>query len=270
MAFDLRNDVRSSRMSHPPRMLIYGQRGLGKTTLASSFPAPFLINFEKGTPEGVDIPSTHKLNTYQEALDVIAALGSQDHDYKTVIFDTIDVMEPLLQQYVCEENNWPDIEHPGYGKGYTAAKAEWLRFMRWIEALNLKRNMCVVLLAHTSVGRFDDPANASYSRYEIRLNQKAADVVGDLVDGIFFLNQSIDVKEGKGFDKTKATGTGKVWAYTQPRPAWTAKNPFEMPAKVLVPKDDPYSAFADYLPAMDSPVTPIPQNDDTENEEEAA
>lgn len=251
MPIDLKEHVVSSQTTQPPLMVVYGQHGLGKTSLACSFPSPILINLEKGTPVGIDVPSTGTLTKYQAVLDWIAALILQDHDYKTCVIDTLDIMEPLLQDHVCETNKWESIESPGYGKGYVAAAEEWMNFMRAVKALNVKKDMAVVLLAHASVSRFDDPTADSYSTYEIRLDKRARAIVGDLADAILFLNLSVAVKEEKGtMAVKKATGNGNVWAFTRPRPAFSAKNPYEMPDKILIPKEDPYGALAPYLPGM--------------------
>lgn len=254
MAVDIKADVISSQITQPPRLLIYGQHGLGKTTLGCSFPAPILINMEKGTPVGIDVPATPMITDYQTILDWFRALILDEHDFRTVVVDTLDIMEPLLHDYVCKKHGWKSIEDPGYGKGYVAAAEEWTNFMRACRAMNEKRGLCVVLLAHAQVSRFDDPTADSYSTYEIRLDKRGRAIVGDLCDAIFFLNQTVTVKEEKGQlgAPKKAVGNGNVWAFTRPKPAWNAKNPYEMPEKVLIPKDDPYGALAPYLPGMGS------------------
>lgn len=251
MPINLKEHVVSSQTTQPPLMVIYGQHGLGKTSLACSFPSPFLINLEKGTPVGIDVPSTGTLTSYDDVLEWLKALITQEHDYKTCIIDTLDIMEPLLQDYVCKKNNWESIETPGYGKGYVAAAEEWMNFIRGVKALNVRRDMAIVMLAHANVARFDDPTADSYSTYEIRIDKRARAIVGDLSDAILFLNQSITTKDEKGtMNVKKALGNGNVWAFTRPRPAFNAKNPFEMPDKILIPKEDPYGALAPYLPGM--------------------
>jgi hypothetical protein len=61
------------------------------------------------------------LSTYAEVRDALAALGSEPHDFKTVVLDSLDKLEGLIWADVCATNNWPSIEAPGYGKGYVIA-----------------------------------------------------------------------------------------------------------------------------------------------------
>lgn len=264
MAFNLQEHTVSSQSVNPPVIMIHGPRGYGKTSTACSFPKPFLVNLEKGTPDGINIPSTPPLNNYETVKDVINALYSQDHDYKTIIFDTVDVMGQMLYDFVCKEHGWENIEDAGYGKGYAYARKEWANFMRGVKLLNEHRGLCIVLLAHTDVGRFDDPQNAAYSQYKVRLSDKDAAIVGDLCDAVIFQNQLVKVEE-KEIGGNKAKASDQIWAFCQPKPSFVAKNSLGMPDRFIVPIDDPYSAFAPYMRGMNAP-----QIVETAEEKEAA
>lgn len=52
----------------PPRILIYGPAGIGKTTLASEFPSPVFLQIEDGTPAGVELTSFGKIDTFQQLI----------------------------------------------------------------------------------------------------------------------------------------------------------------------------------------------------------
>jgi len=40
---------------------------------------------------------------------------------KLSCIDSLDWLETLMHDYVCEKNGWPDISSPAYGKGYALA-----------------------------------------------------------------------------------------------------------------------------------------------------
>jgi hypothetical protein len=44
-------NVHESAATWPPRVLVHGQEGVGKTSLAAKFPKPIFLQTEDGTPE---------------------------------------------------------------------------------------------------------------------------------------------------------------------------------------------------------------------------
>lgn len=84
------------------KMMIYGQAGMGKTTLALSAPSPLLIDFDGGVKrvnmnhlQGVDIV---QVNTWAE----VNQLFSEDLSaYQTIVIDTIGKMMDFIIAYKC-------------------------------------------------------------------------------------------------------------------------------------------------------------------------
>jgi len=256
MSFDLSN-LTTTTAVHPPRILIYGPPGLGKTTLASEFPSPVIMNLEGGVPADVRILTLGNPEDLQEWPDVIArltALYTQEHDYRTLITDSLDRLETLAQRHVCKVNKWASIEDAGFGKGYVLASEILRNYLEGCNALRIKRGMNIIYIAHSTVNRFDDPQSAPYSKYDIRLNKHVNAMFEDDVDGIFFVNQDVSVaSEEVGFGKTvkRAEGGGFRWIYAEARPAFNAKNRYGMPARLKFDKGQGYSALKPYLPAQE-------------------
>ena len=228
-------------------------RRFGKTSLAAEFPDPIIVEIERGVPTGVEIATFGEIDGYDQVLNAIKALYTGEHGFRTLILDTLDRLEPLVWAKACADNNWPSIEAPGYGKGYVAADELWRKLLAGCNALRTKRGMTIVLVAHSSIERFDDPTNAPYSRYDIRLHKRANALVQDEVDAILFLNQDVAIqKEDVGFNKTarRAEGGGVRWIYTEGRPAFTAKNRFGLSPKLLFERGKGYAQLAPYLPGQ--------------------
>jgi hypothetical protein len=245
MAISLASLKRSSALT-PPRILLHGVAGIGKTTFAARAEKPVVIPTEDGlgTLEVDHFPLARSLGEVMEAL---AALYAEPHDFRAVVIDSVDWLEPLIWKQVCAENKWSSIEEPGYGKGYVAALDLWREYLDGLNALRDERGMTVVQIAHTDIKRFDSPEHEPYDRYVIKLHARAAALLQEHSDIVLFANYRIStVKADVGFNKkvTRALGRGERVIHTAERPAFLAKNRYDLPETL----DLDWQAFAAAMP----------------------
>jgi len=265
MALSLKNVKRVSA-SQPPRVLIYAPPGLGKTTLGNEFPAPIFLQTEQGEGTGMELDTFGLLNSYTQLIEAVGALYSEEHQFQTVVLDSLDKLEPLLWAAVANDHKWDSIESPGYGKGYIAADGYWRNLIEGLNALRNDRGMGVVLLAHSAVERFDDPRTASYSRFDIRLHKRGQAIIEDEVDLIAFINFEATVKEeDQGFNRKRshAEGGTQRFIYCEGRPSMNAKNRYGIPHKIPFKKGEGYAALSKFFPNVQQPAQTV-QNEAAE------
>lgn len=253
MAISL-DSLRSSRDTRPPRVLIYGVAGVGKTTFAASAEKPVFIWTEEGGGT-LDVPGFPLAKSYQDVIDALTALYTEEHDFKTVVLDSVDWLEPLVWQQVCARHEWDSIETPGYGKGYIEALNDWRTILDGFNALRDTKGMGVVLVAHCEIKRFENPETEPYDRYQPKLQHRASALVQEHADVIGFANYRVATqKTDTGFNKTvvRGVGGGERVLYLAERPAFIAKNRYAMPGQV--PLD--WQVFAQHVPTLNAQNAP--------------
>ena len=236
--------LKSSSSLAPPRIMIFGTAGIGKTTLAQATPSPVFLQTEDSS---VNVPTFGLLKSYTEVMEALGALYSETHEFKTVVLDSLDWLEPLVWAETSKLNGWNSIEAAGFGKGYVAALDQWRALLDGFNALRDDRDMAIVMLAHCEIKRFDSPETEPYDRYQIKLQKAASALVQEHVDAVLFANYRVStVKSDAGFNKkaVRGVGSGDRLLYTNERPAFLAKNRFGMPD--VLPLDWP--AVADHIP----------------------
>lgn len=238
MAISLKS-LRRTGVARPPRIVLYGTAGIGKTTFAAGAEAPVFIPTEEGL-DAVDAQAFPQCKTFEEVIDAIAALICEEHDYKTVVLDSADWTERLVHARVAADNNVATIDAIGYGKGYKAAVDYWGQILDCLDVLRNEKGMQVIMLAHSMIKRFDDPLSDPYDRYQLDLHSAVGSVVTEWCDLLLFANQRYStVKAEVGFNQkvTRAVGNGDRVIYTQERPGWHAKSRWGLPD--VLPLDYP-------------------------------
>lgn len=218
--------LRQRSESKPPRLLVYGTAGIGKTSLGMAAPAPVFIQTEDSE---VTCPTFGLLRTYGEVMEAIGSLYGEPHDFRTLVLDSVDWLEPLVWAETARINGWANIEAAGYGKGYVAALDQWRTLLDGMNALRDERGMTILLIAHCEIKRFDSPETEPYDRYQIKLHNRASAMVQEHVDAVLFANYRVStVKADLGFNKkaVRGVGAGDRLLYTNERPAFLAKNRF--------------------------------------------
>jgi len=230
------DSIQSGRENKPPRIMIYGSEGVGKSTFGASAPNAIFVQTEDGLGE-INCRKFPLARSLAEVLAELTALRDEPHDFRTVVIDSADWLERLIFDEVCKEFGVRSIEKAdgGYGKGYVHALTHWRKIIAMLQELRDKRGMMVILVAHAKVERFEDPENAAYDRYTPRLHKHAASLIAEWVDAVLFANKKFRVSKD-GNDRAVATPIGADGGErvirTVGSPACIAKNRYGLPGEI--------------------------------------
>lgn len=218
-------DIITGRTNSPRRVMLYGIAGVGKTTLAASTRSPVFVQLEDGIDD-VGAPRFPLCKDLDSVLACLRSLYAEDHDFRTVVIDSIDWLERAIFQRVAEDRSVRSIEEIGYGKGYQFALEHWRRVLAALDALRTDRGLAVVLVAHSAIVRFEDPTTEAYDRHSPRLHKTANALVTEWCDEVLFATYRVRTRQtGDGMSRrAKGIGTGERLLLTTERPSHIAKN----------------------------------------------
>lgn len=128
------------------KMMVYGQAGMGKSTLALSTPKPLLLDFDNGVKRinkfHLDVVDAVQVKSWQ---DVQSVLQEDLSSYETIVVDTIGKMMDFIITYKCGMRQ-PQLRDWG------GVNQEFSWFVRTLGTLNKN----VVFVAHRDTRKEGD------------------------------------------------------------------------------------------------------------------
>ena len=227
------------------KAVLYGQEGVGKSSLAANIPGIVFIDCEGSTNKmnvrRLPAPTSWSMlcDEMEFILQNYAAKG-----YKAVAIDTFDWAESLAIQAICAEHNVKGIEGFGYGKGWQFESELIARFLENTDKL-IKAGIHVILICHAISRKTTLPEEMDeYDHWELKLGNKTTNKIAPLLkewsDMTLFLAFKTQIMAADDKGKVhKATSVQRVM-YATKSAWWDAKNRFGLPD--MMPLD--YGAIA--------------------------
>lgn len=212
----------------PPRIILYGVPGVGKSSAGTTLPAPLFIPTEPGL-DYIDVAKTQLCKNYKQFVAILESLLVEEHQYRSIVVDTIDGLESLIWENVCRDGGKKNIGDFPHGKGYVLALDKVQEILSLLDELRQRKGLIIMLLCHCLVKQHNAPDTEPYDRYILRLNEKAGSLFKMWADCLLFANYKIIVDPST----RKAYGGEERVIFTEERPSHWGKNrlklPYELP-----------------------------------------
>ena len=194
------------------KCLIYGQPGMGKSTLALSAPNPVLLDFDGGARRinGAHQVDTLQVTEWQQIIDLLAT--NELAPYATIVVDTVGKMLDYLGAYIMKrEPKYAQRDGSLSLKGFGARKVAFIEFIKKISIMGKH----LVFVAHE---REDKDGDKRFIRPEI-----GGSSLGDLI-------KELDLV---GYMRANGYTREICWSGTD---AYYGKNACNLPKTMAVPE----------------------------------
>lgn len=216
------------------RILLYGDTGVGKSSLALLAPTPVFIPLDRGAYELVH-PGTgsspEMIEGVETFVDVRSVLCQRDiyANNESVVVDTITIMQDLAEAYVVETvktdkgASVKNLLGYGYNKGYKHLYNVMKLILQDADSL-VESGKNVILIAQSINNNVSNPGGEDFLRHGPRLHiDKSWDIQALYTEWADHIVRIAYHDNVVGKDK-KVLGTTERAAFLQPEPHFIAKS----------------------------------------------
>jgi len=177
-------------------VLVYGRPKIGKSTLCAQFDKALFL----ATEPGLSQLEVYKCNitSWEGFMEACKDIAGGQHEFKTIVIDTIDNLIPLLQAYIEKVNEVDYIGDIPHGKGWFLATQELRRVLTKLAMMPYG----LVLVSHSKQEEIETKTK-KYNRFTIDLSGKNQNAVLNLMDIILFMDSEMKGGEEIGVMRTK-------------------------------------------------------------------
>ena len=221
----------------PPKIILYGRNGIGKSRFALKAPNPIFLDLDENIYElSVSSNKTFgvSIKTYDDVMAFLGTLFNQDHEFKTLVVDSLSSLEKLVIEKVLKDNKVSSLASFQYGQGYQKMMPLWDQFLEKLKNLWEHKKIMVIMLAHFKEKREEHLTGASYMQYQINLYEKASELLRNWCSCVLFADDEIELKdETVEFNRkiSKVSKSTRV-LHTDGGTTFLAKNTYNLPSKL--------------------------------------
>lgn len=194
-------------------MLVYGQPGVGKTTLAVSAPDAVLFDYDGGVQRinGAHQTLTVQIRSWEDTSEALDEIVASYPDVKTIVIDTVGKMLDFMSEYIVRNNSRMKKSDGTLSlQGYGLRKSMFIDFIKKTAVLGKN----IIFVAHEKEEKRGDDT------------VKRPDIGGSSANDLVKELDLVGYMQMLGKDRTIAFN---------PTEAYYAKNTCNLPAVTKIP-----------------------------------
>ncbi len=244
----------------PPKIILYGRNGIGKSCFASRAPNPIFLDLDENIYELPCISNRSlgvSLKTYDDVMGFLGTLFNQDHEFKTLVIDSLSSLEKLITQKVLQDSNLTSLAGFQYGQGYLKMLPLWEQVLVKLKHLWSHKKLTIIMLAHFKEKREEHLTGISYMQYQINLYEKASELLRNWCSAVLFADDEVELTdETVEFNRkiSKISKSTRV-LHTDGGTTFLAKNTYNLPAKIAMDWQVLFNHIQAYYGQFNQPST---------------
>lgn len=227
------DDLIDTRTTQGKFLMLYGEAGEGKTSLAAQFPAPlfvvtsgeqgiFLLKQRSVVSQNLPVIALDELFPHEfipqgtghpgwkKCMETLEMFRDDDHPYQTLVIDSVSGLQDLCFQHCASQLFDGDMDSEaftGWFRGYSkAAEAFWSAEFLPIILSIVARGLNVVLVAHQDYKQVENPSGPDFNRFQPALQKGIWNFTKKDLHGVFYLGREVMVVIDKKTKKKSTTG----------------------------------------------------------------
>jgi len=160
--------------------LLYGEKGIGKTSVAARFPAALLVPFEPGS-KFLTIARLPVVTRREEFLHVLKQLSAAEHEYRTAVIDPGNKAYEVCMEFVCRREG---VTHPNDRKDFGKTWGQVSKEFQGAHAMLSAADVSMVILAHAKTIDLETFSGQVFSRIVPVMSGSTEEYYAGIVDMI--------------------------------------------------------------------------------------
>lgn len=171
-------------------VFIYGDPKIGKSSFCANADGPLFL----ATEPGLNHLSVYQIPivTWPDFLDACRLIHSGNHQFRTIVIDTIDNLYIMCRHYVLQTKGWAHEQDGGFGKGYDAVRDEFRKMLLFLAMMPYG----LMMTSHAEENDVKTPTGLQ-KKINCTLNKRVRPMVTGMAD-ILIYAETVEIHDAQG------------------------------------------------------------------------